>query len=360
MDFIVVLAGIALSAAAIIRLSGRGLGRMPRLLAVGVAGVSAAVVALGVTGLLSEPKAIRRKIPLASASARTDKSGPASISGIVTSTGGPVRGQSVALSQFEATEITSSRTTQTDQQGLFSFVELTTSPTTAYVVVAEFGGARFSTDIMVLDPGITKQVDIEVAQPTTDSGVIRILTDSAVLVGDRRGTQVLQIITLENSSDKAFAGQLLLPFIAGGGDLIPKRGLNRPDLEFGDNGLISTTPVLPGRHEIVYDYLAPPAVKPTNIRFRLAYPTEQLEILWGGKLVLTSPTLRRAAAVVPPIETGNGKFERLEASDLEPGNSVQATMRIKPDDQSFAVIALVVAGLAAGSVLIFGILRRAK
>jgi hypothetical protein len=348
------LAGVALAAAGVARLTGRVLTRMPR--AVGVATIVAGTgVAASGFALHPSPPARTPPSPAASSSA-----GPAPVTGTISGSvhdaqDAPVAAATVVLRRFERTEEQDAARATTAPDGAFSFAGLQIGDTTAYVVSTDYDGTTFRSELVLLDPhASSRRVDIAVAQTTTDAESVSVTVDSTVLVGDRRGAQIVQIVSVRNDGARAYTGGLRLPLLPRAQELQPRSGLDQTRLSLESGELVSTAPVMPRTTQIVYEYAIPMPARGVDLTRVFRYPTKRFELLAGTGLDVRSHMLRPAGRVKLATRT----YRSYSTRDVRPGARVRATIRVGGRSGPLRTGAIVAAIVVAVSAIAWPLYRR--
>ncbi|HVE92227.1 MAG TPA: carboxypeptidase-like regulatory domain-containing protein [Actinomycetota bacterium] len=352
-----VIAGLCLAAVGLLRLTGPWLSRMPAVIAGIAVGLGAAVAASGVV-------ASRPAVPAIQLTERaTPAPAPlAALQGTVrTAAGAPVAATKVVLRRFVRTEPNGQAEATTGPAGEFAFPGLEASPSAAYRVVTDFSGTTFGSDVIVLPPvGEPDRVDLVVAETTPDAAALSVQVDSTVLFGDAKGVQVLQVLGVRNSGDRAFTGGLRLPLLPEAHSFQPRKGIDRTTLTFDHDGLMTTAPVLPGETEIVYMYAVPAPTKPLRLERSVSLPTSRLELLWTGELDVRSPGLRPEGPVRVGGEAGGRRFSRMRKSGVNADEGIRATVRAGAGRDRLRPAAVAGGVAVAIGVLLFPLLRRRR
>jgi hypothetical protein len=357
----IALAGGALAGAAALRLMRFALQRMPLAVASGALVAGLAVVVLGVTWHPSAaPPDLRVERETAQAHPLAIQLRASVAGGIRTAAGEPVRGAAVALNRFERTELVEHLESRTSDDGRYVFTDLVLRPATAYRVSTEYEGTAFASDLLIPQPEHTAlEADLVVAASTDDPASLSVPVDSTVVLGDERGLQVLQIMTVRNAGDRAYVGGLKLPLLPGATGLNPRKGADRTRLVLSGGGLVSSAPVLPGETEVVYDYVVPSASGRLAIDRATSYPTGRVELLVSPAMSVRSPDLEGGRPVSLDAPGANARrYRAWSATKLEPGAAVRATVRLPA--RSHAVRDSLVVAAVIGSLLAvaFPLLRR--
>lgn len=363
------LAGAAAALTGLFRISGLGLHRMPRIVGavVLVAGVAVGALGFVLPRLDGAEPASEPQIPLEPSepsdepSEKMEESG--TITGIVrTAEGEPMEDTSVTLRQFRRTDAVDTTQATTDPDGAFAFDELAVAPDVAYTVETDHRGATFASDLLFLGPhGTGEEIELVVAPPTENVDELTVDVDSTVLVGDAEGIQVVQIVGFENAGDRAYVGPVRLPVLDGAAGLVPRRGLVRTRLSVGPDELVSGTPILPGRTEVVYEYGLPAPTDARELERRVRYPTERLDVLVAGELVVRDPAGLSDEGEVRLGATGDDRpYRRFSATGLAPGDAVAPTIGIGSGDDVLGIVLIGLGALTAVGLLAFPFLRRRR
>lgn len=280
---------------------------------------------------------------------------------------------------------TISQTTRSDANGRFAFSNLDTISTTRYLLITNYGGVEYFSDILSFDTNqTTLPVTLTVFETTTDPSAIRVSQTHFVFDVGTRMFDVTQIIAVQNAGDRTYIGAsslgphhatLVLPILPGAQNV----QFDRPDADAttlrGDTVLTYTLPFLPGNDQIVYSY-ALPFIPPTyRFNLKLPFDTAKFRILFPD----VGATFQSAQLSAPsPFPTQSGqKFLLSSADNLTAGTTINATfanlpaaIAAPPSGSSTTIspvtdisqlvggIVLGIAGLAAVVLLLYPLLRR--
>lgn len=267
-----------------------------------------------------------------------------------------------------------SATAQSDPNGRFIFQNLDTTPTTKYLVAANYGGVDYFSDALAFDasqPQLT--AEIKVYETTTDASVLQIMQTHFIFDVQTRAFNVVQIIVAQNTGDRtliagANRATLLLPILAGAQNVhFSRQDADQMTLR-GDGMMTYTLPIAPGAEQIVYTYgltYTPPTYQ---FSLKLPFDSPRVRILLadvGGTIAsqqFAPPTPFQAQggqkyllSVVENVRAGsvlNATFTNLPASIADP---------TRPANQSEPLVAGLVLGISAllaGTLLIYPIVRR--
>jgi hypothetical protein len=353
----------------VLRLLGTGFRSMPRGVAALTILLGAGVAAFGVVepGLYTRPAELPSAELVPSVTlqpVRPDRATKRNeVNGIVW--GGPgtrvisdVRVELVPL--FDDPRV-KRRTATTDGEGRFVFTDVEVTPGTPYVLDARFDGARFPSDVLRFPTSLDAPVIIVVAPTTKRADDLVLDVESIALVGDAKGLQAVHALTVRNRSDRAYVGRLRLPLLPGATAIDPRKGLDRRLLELQGSELVSRAPIVPGRHDITYTYVAPMPSRGLAVHHRAAYPTRRFELLVGGEL-----TGRKTdgESSWKPVDIGSRgqerTYQRYEARDLEARETIAFAVSVKRGRPALRVAGLVAAGIVVVAIFALPFVRRRR
>lgn len=346
--------GAALAAMAVLSLTSAMFATMPKPVAGAVLAAGAGIVVFG--ALLPRITAVDDEdvVPLEqrSAGATAEPLLEADIWGTVrTVDGEPRSGVQITLWTSDGDTVTG-ELNKTDAHGRFRYDD---QPIDGPIrLEAEFDGAVFEAPALrrLSDP-----VEILVADTTKDDRSLTVRASSLALVGDRRGIQAVQAITIDNGGDEAFAGDLRLPLLPKANSLVPGIGLSRARLDVAGGRLVSRSPVLPGRTELTYTYAAPLPARGVDFVSEAVIGTKRFDLLLSKGL---SATDIQPSPRIDDARIGNRSYERLSWRRIDEGARVRA--RISPREGvpllRVGLVALVI--LAGVALVLAPIVRRRR
>jgi hypothetical protein len=287
---------------------------------------------------------------------------PEGVNGVVRSAGGGgVSGARVDLVPLFSDAGVKRLSATTDGSGRFVFDGVDVTPGSPYVADVRFEGATFPSDVLRFGTTAEDPLVIRVAPPTKRTSGLRFDVESVAIVGDAKGAQVVHALTVRNTSTRAYVGELRLPIIAGGNAIDPRAGLDRRMLDLRNGELVSRTPIVPGRHDITYTYVAPMPSDGLDVRRRTVYPTRRFELLVGGDLTAARVGRPTPAKIVTIGPQGQERtYIRIEIGDLEPRESLRFIVSVKRGSSALRSVGLVAAALAAVAIVAYPLVRRRR
>jgi hypothetical protein len=233
---------------------------------------------------------------------------------------------------------TISQTTKSDSAGHFTFSNLDTITTTRYLLIANYQGVDYFSDILSFDQNkTTLPVSMTVYETTSDPAAIHVTQTHVVFDVQTREFNVLQIVAVQNTTDRTYVGgtgfgphrvTLTLPFLQGGQNIEFDNPAANDSTLRGSDTMSYTLPVVPGGDQIVYNYTLPFNPPTYQFNMKLPFDTDKFRILLsdvGGTIQstqLTSPT---------PFPTQNGmQFILSSADNVKAGTTVNATFANLP------------------------------
>lgn len=354
-QFALIASGVALAALGVLRLAGVTLRRMPAVVAAASVLTGMAVAASGVP--LRRPPQSPSPPRAASSTQAPEAPGQGAITGSIRRPGGPgIAEAGVALHRFDGLEEVETRDATTGPDGAFVFGGLPIGPRIAYTVTTDYGGTTFRSGLQILDPHAPERdVELVVAETVADPAVLSVGVDSTVLVGEERGVEVVQILNVHNSSERAFVGQLRMPLLPRASGLDPRKGLDRTRLSLESGDLVSSAPILPGTTEVIYTYNVPMPPDGLTARRTFSYPTKRFALLVGDRLDVEAPALRGAGRV----KLGERSYVSYRKSGLRSGSTIRATVR-RTENSTARTAGVAAAALIALGAVAYPIVRRRR
>ncbi|HEX9075024.1 MAG TPA: hypothetical protein VF932_04565 [Anaerolineae bacterium] len=289
---------------------------------------------------------------------------------------------------------TISQTAQADANGHFGFSNLETISSTRYLLIANYQGVDYYSDILNFDQNqITLPVSMTVYETTTDPAAVKITQTHFVFDVQTRQFNVLQIVAVQNSTDRAYIGPpgsgvgphrttIGLPFLPGAQNLQFDNPAADDSTLRGTESLSYTLPIVPGNDQIVYTYQLPFTPPTYNFSLKMPFDTDKFRILLadvggtiqssqltapapfptqsGQKFILSSMDNVKAGTVV------SANFVNLPATvaDQTPSTANPATApapsAINNNMQLVGGVVLGIAAVAALGLLVYPIIRRRR
>jgi hypothetical protein len=362
------LGGATLALVGALRLRSAGFRAMPRSVAVISVASGLAVVGFGVLfALLATDKddagSAMPRVSLAPVT--SDDDAPASgtgVRGTVRSvSGSPVRNEDVVLVPlFEEKGVKKIRTT-TDADGAFVFADVHVDPGSPWAVEVPYDGARFTSEVLRSPHGKTDPVGIVVAPTTKSAAAITVRTESLALVGDASGAQAVHALSVVNSSKRAYAGPVRLPLLDGALAIQEGAGLDRRYLDVVDGAMISSLPILPGRHDLTYTYIVQMSRRGIAIDREPTFATDRYELLVGGGLEAEpSAGLRDDGTAKIGPRGDQQTYDRFVARDVSSGARLRARVRVTTGSNALRTAAPIATGVIALVLIVIPLMLRRR
>ncbi len=233
---------------------------------------------------------------------------------------------------------TVSQTARSDAGGRFAFSNLETITTTRYLLVANYAGVDYFSDVLSFSPSqTTLPVSMTVYETTTDPSAVRVTQTHFVFDVQTRLFNILQIIAVQNNTDRTYIGAssagphrltLTLPLLPGAQNV----QFDNPEADDttlrGETAMTYTLPFVPGMDQIVYNYSVPYSPPTYDFNVKLDFDTDRFRILFSDVgATLAGPQLSAAS----PFPTQSGqKFLLSSADNLKAGTTVSATFSNLP------------------------------
>jgi hypothetical protein len=209
-----------------------------------------------------------------------------------TANGGSVEGLTVTLHIFSGMEEQPSQTATTDAEGRFHFEGLSTEADYGYVLLLNYGGVDYGSDLLILSEGeTTLSTPIQVYEPTDSDEAIRI-ERAHIFVDFQEGELLVgEMYLFSNSSDRTYIGaeevaegqrgtlRLHLPTGA--------KGLTFEDGELGqrffetEEGFVDTWPLQPSQasRQLMFRYSLPYDPSGYALARDISYPLKAINVL---------------------------------------------------------------------------------
>lgn len=223
------------------------------------------------------------------------KPGTGVISGAVVpnaSASTPVEGMPIALEAYIGFDQIAAFTSTVSAGGVYTFENLSTDPSIAYVASVGYDGISYSTDFVNLAPITpTLQTTITVAGTTEDPAGINITRAHWIMDHQPGALLVGEIYTFGNSGDSTYIGRkvegmnepgtLELHVPDGATEITFDNGALGERFQQVGNTIYDTLPVIPGidTRQIVLRYAIPYNGTSLDIKQDFPYPVEQLSLL---------------------------------------------------------------------------------
>lgn len=303
-------------------------------------------------------------------SGRSDASEPVTLAGtIVNGTAGAAvpGGLGVTAVQLDQDGKEADRKqVQADATGTFRFDGFSPSEGSRFLVGTDYLGVTYSIvkDITAGEGA----VQLRIFETTEDPSSIAVSGDTTTVVkpqGEADHLEVLQLLTIMNSSDRTFVGRtepggrvvLELPVPAGVFDLEPAGPSRLASLAMSSRGPATVDPIIPGGSTVSFVYKVRVPRTGWPLARRVDYPTKRADILLGEGLELSAPATFRVAG--EPV-IGSVKYRRYRSGELVPGAEIAVHVGFATSAEAIRwwAPALGVALLAAFLVSIITMRRR--
>jgi hypothetical protein len=288
--------------------------------------------------------------------------------------GGDVAGVEIVLTRFQQMDAVDTFTTTVEDDGSYEFDDLPVMPNEAYLARLIYEDIEFSSSMILLNQEIEAERDITVYEPTDDPSVLELVSRGIVIANansEAGVVEILEIIALENESDRVFVGDdrgqvLRLAMPENASEIAPQPGFDYGQLAFDDdrpNVLISTGPVLPGSHNPMISYQIPYEGTSARLAVGTAMPTAMLRVLVQEDSFDISSNVLEPAGIQ---QVGSDNYEVLAIDSPVVGDSFTVEISGLPRENwnlpigmstFFASIAAGV-GLVIGAVLIYQVVQR--
>lgn len=231
--------------------------------------------------------------------------GPGGVFGVVTNgTAGSTVPPAlpVTLTKYVAGIAVETTRTAADENGRFVFEGLETDSQIVYQVRVEHEGAQFVGDLFAFSDSDVVEVGITLYEVDFDDPGIEIARHVIVYTPQSdTAVRALEIVTLTNSSDRAFAAKpdaaspLSFSLPRGTFDFVVMLGFDPEQVEFAEDAVSIGGPVYPGSNQISFAYSFPWRLEGIDIPRRTPFRTAELVIMAPAEeLTLNADRVRRA------------------------------------------------------------------
>ena len=291
-----------------------------------------------------------------------------------TSDGDDVAGLDVVLTRFQQMDPVEEFTTEVGPDGSYEFEDLPIHDNEAYLAEVEYEGLEFRSGMILLTQEPEAEREITVYEQTDDPSVLRIVSRGIVIAGadeDQGLVEILEIIALENESDRTFVGDengevLRLAVPENAAQVSPQAGFDFGQMYFDEttpNVLVSTGPVNPGSHNPMVIYQIPYEGTSGSLSVGTAMPTSTVRVLVEEDTYDISSTVLEPAG---QAQVGGDTYEVLAIDSPVIGDTFTVRISGLPRENwilpigmstFFASLAAGV-GLVIGAVLIYQVVQR--
>lgn len=270
------------------------------------------------------------------------------------------------------------RETTTGAQGQFAFTGVTVQPSTAYFLGVEYQGVTYTLRVDPQQPDASWR--LIVYETTSDMAQVRIAENTLFIPRtdeQRRNLLALEVVRVQNLGDRTFVpdlarsqpmGFLRFSLPPNATELDVQSTLRGGNIVPVDRGFAITTPLPPGSHDILFNYLTP--YSGSTLRYERTFPfgATSFEVLVGEAAGKVSAAGLQGS---DPVVIEQKRYLRFTGANLPAGARVEMTFsdlprpslarRIVSPFQSGAVAKVgipILAALVLAGVLTLAILRR--
>ncbi len=342
---------------------------MPRPLATLIVGIGGAVVIFAgyvatTNAFETETAAPNVVLSTATPGAADDQTSPDDINVLVTDAKDKtVAGVTVELTSFAENEgdFVVVESAETDRRGRVVFDDTDVNPGRPAIVQAAFDETRFTSPVLRTGNERSAPVRIKIAKTTRSADGLSVAVESVAVIGDARGAQAVHALSVINSGERAFVGEIRLPVLPGGTAIQVQRGFDERRASIGDGQIISRSPILPGRNDIAYTYPVQASANGIRLRRTVQLPTQRFDLLTGGELeAKPSGALKANGTADVGQDTGPRKYRRYSADDLDRGDVVAARVVVAESSSVLRIAGPIAAALVAIVIIVVPLVRRRR
>ncbi len=220
-------------------------------------------------------------------------------------------GMEVTLHVLTSESTEETFTTLPDAQGNYRFEGVPFDTTYGYVITTPYGGIQYVSEIVAADPAAPELVlPIIIYETTSDPSVLTVSANSVQIIVLESTLQVIQIISLVNSSDRAFldvdAGESVRVRVPDGAQFGTPMS-SRYGMSTDGAVTYDTRPVMPGREHLMHVAYTMPYTSGMSITQSFDYRTEGAfdAILGTDGLTISGEGL----SDMGPVSTGSGTMQ---------------------------------------------------
>ena len=289
-----------------------------------------------------------------------------------TESGSSTAGQTVTLITYLDDVETSTSDTLTDNNGMFLFEGLDTTPGYSYQVKTMFQSANYSSEkLEFVEDSANLTMELPVFDSTESDNDISIMSSHVIIYALEGYLYVTEYYLFLNNSDRTYIGEpysgnvsqretLKLSLSRDAENLQIGDGLTDSYVQFTSGELIDTAPVQPGTKEVAFSYTSEYAEGVYTYLQDIFYPIGNEELLINGNVSITASELMTKNE---PFQSQGELFQHYTALDVTPGQqlslvlteSTSAGMDINP----FWIIIIIVL-LFVAAYLVYYIRTRNK
>jgi hypothetical protein len=215
-------------------------------------------------------------------------------------TGQPADAVEVRLRRWQTESELPPLAVQADSDGGFRFEGLDTQSHAFYRLEVMYDGIPFPSDFVSFEPGTSDlSLPVSVYETTTSDEDVSVERFHFIIIGDQPGfLSVLELYQFSNLGDRAYVGTLgdegqretvRMALPAGAEELVLQNGTLGVDFVQTDEGLVATSPVIPGREtfDVAFVYVVPYSGASLDLDRPLRYETASVNALLmdvGAKL----------------------------------------------------------------------------
>ena len=290
-------------------------------------------------------------------------------------TGEPQPGVEVTLSVGSRDERgIESEILTTGPEGTYVFEDLATGDERIYAIDALYDGGLFPGRPLTLPDDTTEEPVVEtrirVWETTEDPSVIEITRQSVVLVPGEGRLAVIESVTVENSSERAYIGRgeadggvrrtlglALPPGAVAGGVSVVDSTLDVPELVRSEFGVALTVAIPPGESRVAYSYGVEGVVGTYDLARRALYPTTRVTVLAADPFTVEGPRLERGGEV----ELSGTTYSQWEsAASVAAGDPIAITATAEAGAAPALIAGAALVVMLALGLSAFALLRRKR
>ena len=242
--------------------------------------------------------------------------------------GSSVVGQEVTLVIYLDDAEVSTAETEADDEGKFSFDNLSVGSGYGYQVKINYQSADYYSDWLIFTEGkTTRFAEVFVYDATLSDEAVKVAMAHTIIYVGEGSLEVKEYLVFVHESDRTYIGptkdgqggtlQLHLP--SGATEVQLDMGLMDCCVSSNEEGFIETMPLMPGSREVAYSFKVAYDSGAYTFYQKVNYPLSKLDILIQGEgIEVVDGKLTMGA----PLDIGGIMFNHLKGQDFTRGDTL--------------------------------------
>jgi len=280
----------------------------------------------------------------------------------------PLPGLSITLQMAQGSDSRDLKTVITDDQGSFTFSNLSTDKTISYAIFARYQGAQYLSDVITLNNNPTPQVNLTVYEATQDTSKLAIVNATALFQEPNIPNKTITVseafsfknldthtyVGLLDAANKSKPNALLFSLPAGAKNINLQKGFTGYNVVQVDRGFATDAALLPGNSEFAFSFDMPYTSSTYDFNYETFLPTVALSFFVPPDIHASSQVLTSQGIV----NTGDNErpYNLLKATVLPPHKNVdlrlEGLLTRLPSDSATSFNPLLIWLIVGGIVLL--------